>query len=540
MPQLKKGVRRLIEKRVKESALYQEMKDTVVNVDGYFAITSKKFLQNIDTFYYSITIKDNHQNSNENYLKLLEVLKIHNEIIIDEPVQVFELDPMFYMNGISVGQYKYDLEVLDECLYLFANRKMNDDTPEIIVQIRSYMLWSFGIKKAYEISLSYIKKVLDKYEIEIDQVKENRIDYCWHTNYIQNPKRFFKIENIAKMRVGRLKEYDLHGIFKGEYDFETDYLRLGRLKSNNILFRTYLKSKEVVEMGYKSWFLKIWLLNKMINRYDFYCLEEAYKNGRWSYLNKARLKFYLENVKDIPIGLRKRIEDCIDHETDHDVVSELAAALTPTVTIVINVEYATKRKFYHTIDKVNFKNRQGFDREVQVSIDNIPVFIQYLTHDSLRFVNPETATWKKDAEYNNFWNRLRNAKINGSPTLPKDIKLIRIYKNEVNIENIKQDALKKMGMYSVLNGKLNDDFEEDSMELVNNLNDNDIYNYKRYIKKKIHQQKIDESQLKQSDHNLITIDLNNNQIITKNKDNINTLNMLKNLIQEIENREKSD
>ena len=132
-----------------------------------------------------------------------------------------------------------------------------------------------GIDRAIQDSYADVEHLAELFGLKIRQCKENRVDYCWHTNYIQAPEKFFRLDNIAKMKVSRFKEGEQHFEFVGDNDYEVDYVRFGRLTSNNMLLRFYNKTKEVVEQGYKSFFLRLWLLHGLINRFDLFCYEEC-------------------------------------------------------------------------------------------------------------------------------------------------------------------------------------------------------------------------------------------------------------------------
>lgn len=63
-----------------------------------------------------------------------------------------------------------------------------------------------------------------------------------------------------------------------------DYAALGK-QTDKVFVWIYMKSKEVVEMGYKGWFFYYWLFNGLINRYNLHVYEECYKCRSWQYLN---------------------------------------------------------------------------------------------------------------------------------------------------------------------------------------------------------------------------------------------------------------
>ena len=65
--------------------------------------------------------------------------------------------------------------------------KRNNNTPRILVQLRSIGLWTLGENELLTYSYGIITEILQRYDIEVNYCQENRIDYCYHTNAIQNP-----------------------------------------------------------------------------------------------------------------------------------------------------------------------------------------------------------------------------------------------------------------------------------------------------------------------------------------------------------------
>lgn len=128
-------------------------------------------------------------------------------------------------------------------------------TCECIVQLRSYMLWQYGVRDSFENSYRYIKAIAHFFGLEIDYVQENRVDYCWHTNYLNNPEKFFAPDSFYKMRVDRFKNATYVTNKVGTEDYEIDYVALGK-RSDKVFIRIYLKTREVIEQNYKPWFFK--------------------------------------------------------------------------------------------------------------------------------------------------------------------------------------------------------------------------------------------------------------------------------------------
>ncbi|WP_318066568.1 hypothetical protein [Clostridium boliviensis] len=139
------------------------------------------------------------------------------------------------------------------------------------------MLWMYGINESFERSYEYVQALAEHFGLQIAYVQKNRIDYCWYSNYLSNPERFFSLENFYKMRVDRFNDAVTHTEKKGSQDYEIDYVALGK-RTDKAFVRICIKSKEVVEMGYKGWFFYFWLFNGLINRYDLHVYEECYKH----------------------------------------------------------------------------------------------------------------------------------------------------------------------------------------------------------------------------------------------------------------------
>ena len=476
----------MIHVTTKDTKIYHEMNEE--NQNYWFDFKQRKYLHNIDTYYYSIKVNP------ENYDNFIEYLKVKKEEVLNEEyVELHDIGTEYIMNGYSFDMYRYDIELPDQFLIIIADKVPNDDTPEIIVQLRSYYLWMHGPFKAIEKSYEMVTEILDKFDITAFKVKSNRVDYCWHTNYVQDLNTFFNPSNIAQMRVSRLKEFDMHGVFKGDHGTEFDYLRLGRLKSNNIILRAYLKSKEVVEMGYKPWFFQIWLHHGLINRYDFYVYEECFKKRNWDHLHKARLEYYLEFGTDTMIKTRIELFFAEEKKTGlykYDQVKAFADEITPRVNMIINFEFQTKRKFYSNLNYKNTKGRTGLTAEIFTELDNRRLMLDFLTHDTIRFVKKNQTERKERRDYAPFWCGLRRTQIVDAPVPNENLKFFRIYKNTLDRERIKDRAAKSVITYNILKNNTDTTIREDIVDVLTNLNDNDIFRLQMYKRKKAHQLKL--------------------------------------------------
>ncbi len=474
----------MIDKMAKKSLILQQRKNDTDFISDFFSRKQRGFIHNVDTLYYSVEIRYNE----ELYCNLIRQLEKDKKNLNHEEHVISSIDTQLIMNGYSFGIYKYDLELPEEFLFLFAENTPNDSTPWIIVQIRSYALWIYGQNNAVDKSLYILKNMLLKYNITINDVKINRIDYCWHTNYYQDVERFLKINNINKKKVTRFRDWDTRGSFKSNDEIETDYLRLGRLNSNNCIFRCYLKSKEVIQQGYKPWFLKVWLLHGLINRFDYYCYEEAFKHHNWDYIHKARMQFFIDHAPDELNKQRKaEFRRLLDgKETSCTVIKEKINGLVPEVTLILNFEFQTMRKFFSSIELKPFASNLG-NYELYILLDLRKSITNYLTHNTLRLIDKGKDTNCTRGEYTAFWERLRNTKFISAPVPEDSWKLIRQYTHGINAEMVRLQAGKLVATLSVYEERFQTDINQDIISLVSSLNDNDINRIQKHKKKKINQ-----------------------------------------------------
>lgn len=478
----------------------------------WFDFKREKFLHNIDTFYFSVKFQndfrfDSDDDSVLKFRKFFEqkVSKLNKYDSFNGALDVFFegfVNTLFFRPFSYGGYYKYCLECPEYFDFFFApsvpcaSDGGESVTPECIVQIRSYPLWLFGVVKCFEMALNYVEIIASEFGLSIDKVEENRTDFCWHSNYLRNPEKFFTPEKFYKMRVDRFNSASYHTAKVGRNDFEIDYVSMGK-RSEKLFIRIYLKSKEVVEKGYKDWFFKIWLFNNLINRYDFFVYEYAFKKHSWSSMDLGRLQFYYDYGSDA--SYRLECSDILEGRktVNTQELKNLADKLTPKVNLIMNVEYQVMRK--HSKSYVllpRFDNTsKGYSKRVYDFFDNRALITDYLTSKCFRLVDIDSVSDsnKSRAPDCKFWERLRHTKLVDSPTLPDNIKLVREYHRKMSAEFVKESALKSivtLGLYE--RGFNSDSAIVDCFDFINMLNDNDIYNLSRFKQKKIKQLNEDE------------------------------------------------
>lgn len=469
----------------------------------WFDFKQKKFLHNIDTFYYSVKFKNDFTagSRDSDVLEFREYFKKLQRNFYEG----FDTSISFYLEelgNLNLLPYNFSrfytvcLEKPDEFHIFIAPKvpKGTGDTAvtsEVIVQIRSYSLWLYGINEAFTRSYAYVCGIAAKFNLLIDYAQENRVDYCWHSNYLSNPEKFFTIENFYKMRVDRFRGAHFNTEKEGMDDYLIDYLALGK-RGQKCFVRIYLKSKEVVEMGYKPFFFKIWLFHGLINRFDFYCYEKAFKVGKWAYLDIARLEYYAEYGND-----QKYRELCMEFIRKNefrlnvtDQIRNLANLLTPKVNLIMNVEYQTMRKASKSFPLVPFKDNSKH-RECQRIydyLDNRYLISGYLTSSIFRLVETSGDTNKSRREDCGFWKELRKAKMPDVLVPKQELSFIRQYNRNLSVDILRRQIINKSVVLGFYNKGLNEDIPlKDVVEAVFTMNDNDMEMAMRYKQKKSRQ-----------------------------------------------------
>lgn len=497
---------------LKDTQIYNEF-DEVENC-YWFDFKKLKFLHNIDTFYYSVKFEQDFTADTKDFSVLRFRRHFENLSHELEKSADYGASLSFYVPGLPnalnykpfsyAGWYNICLECPDYFDIFFAPKVPHSSdggasvTCECVVQIRSYMLWMYGVRMAYERSYEYVERIADYFGFTIAYTQENRVDYCWHSNYLKNPAEFFAPADFYKMRVDRFKDALIHTSKKGSDDFEIDYLAMGK-RSDKIFIRIYLKSKEVVEKGYKPWFFKVWLFNGLINRYDLYCYEFAFLKHSWQSLDMGRISYYAEYGRNA--RLLEKCRKVINGELDlsADALKQLADMLTPPVNLIMNVEYQTMRKHSKTYELLPFFDNSDklTSQRIYDYLDNRKIICDYLTSKVFRLVEPyepgKNDSNKSRRDYCAFWKALRRCKLTDCFVPEEDLPLVRTYARKLNSEVVKQRAFKAAVTYGIYTRGVNNDRPlDDWMEFLCMLNDNDMEDALRFKKKKIRQFNPDE------------------------------------------------
>ena len=483
--------------------IFQELSNDKLTY--WFDFRKKKFLHNIDTFYYSIKLQNDltADSTDYNVLYFRNFFKQKYELLDNDPkLEFLQIDfgpdhdlrlnlrkfSFAHMYTICLEYPEWFDIFMAPCVPAGSDGG-SSVTCEIVVQIRSYMLWMYGVHESFERSYSCVQTIAKQFHLSIDFCQENRIDYCWHSNYLTNPEKFFSLENFYKMRVDRFSDALTHTEKAGSDGFEIDYVALGK-RSDKVFIRIYLKSKEVVEQAYKGWFFYIWLFNGLINRYDLYVYEECYKRRSWKYLNLARCAFYLEHGSSDSLKLTCGRLISGDLTMEEDSLQKFADSLTPKVNLVMNVEYQTMRRHSKSYQLLPLHDNSARTtaKRIYDYFDNRKLIIDYLTYYVFRLVESSGDSNKSRRDLCGFWKALRSCRLIDMKLPPKQLKLVREYSRKLNADLVKTRAINSMVTYGFYQKGINDDdIMKDVMDVLCTMNDNDMQKALRYKSKRARQ-----------------------------------------------------
>lgn len=494
--------------RIGNSIIYREFSEE--DRTFWFEQKTKKFLHNVDTFYYSIKLQEDftHLSQDKNVLAFRRCCDNLNKKLMQnqfssDTLQFFvpaKCDYLNVMSGTFARYYSLHFSMPEEFDIFFApfvpgahqDCVSDSVTSEIIVQIRSSLLWGLGIHAAFERSFSWVQGICEMYGFHILEVKENRTDFCYHSNYLEQPEDFFSKKSFEKMRHTRIGDGTKY-IFKddGTRKDRFAYLCRGR-RGDKIFLRIYNKSMEVVEEGYKAFFLKTWLFHGLINRYDFDIMERCYLKRSWKYETIARLHYYLQHAtneyyRDL---CKQQIATYEKAAKITPKMIELCDKLTPPVTTIINVEFQLMRKGSKNYDLVPIKDNscKGDCRRIYDFLDNRRLITDYLTSKTFRLVEKIGDENKSRRPDCGFWKSLRHTKMVDCAKIPEGLKLHRIYSRELNAAKMKQSIIHKAVTYGIYNKGINDDSPvSDIMLSILKLNDNDIHEAEVYKRRRAKQ-----------------------------------------------------
>lgn len=478
----------MIPKEIKASPIFGEFSPE--EQDRYFNLSKEKVCAHVDTLYYTVSIfgDDNECPPGvEALLNQLRGFKLQKALYPSKTIDFFGLN----LETTRFVHYEFCLRLEEQFDIFISSILPNPYTPRIVVQLRSRFLVQVGASQAICRSFRYIEEFLQAFALDVAEVNENRLDYAFHTNLLQNPYKFFKDELLLKKLKSKLRTYHKVGEIGKKIDI--DYISFGHRNSNDIFVRIYNKSREVVEKNYKAFFIDKWLKDKLINSYDHYVYTRAYEMK--SYVTGVligKIDWYLEHGhnEDVKSELLAARESCFVNADNVEHLREKVNKYLPPVTLIMNVEFQTKRKFYSSCDNyINSFQKAYFENGVFKGFyekGDLPLFrlfsilnlrseiCNYLTGTSLCFVDNKGT---KDEKLSYWWKRINECYIEEYDK--RIIDLWRDHEHHADIEKTKRRICGSVASMSILknNGFTNGTFMEDVSDVLCTLNDNDFYGF---------------------------------------------------------------
>jgi hypothetical protein len=390
----------------------------------FFNKKERKFISHVDTFDYTVTIELDEYTILKEYepwQNFVNTLRNSKEIAeeINEPVKIFEdiADGLAVVPYATSQMYTLHFGLNNNFDIFVCASPPNAKTPQIKVNIRSASLWINGIKNTFDNSYECLEKVLAYFGLKMQKTQENRIDYTFHSNYFHKLLNAFPECDYGKMFVGNFERFERQGTFHthddNEYDdmdIEIDYLTFGRRKSNNIFFRIYDKTKEVVQKGQKQFFIELWYKYNLINDFDRWVLERAFLANSWESVDRFRCEFYMIHGEDRAV--RYEIMNKIEEKAPAAWFTKRAKGLVPEITSVMNIEIETKRKFYERKKLDMLTSEESPKRNVYNIFEQMSNLIDFITDKTIRFVNYKgdyANVPRLERPMADWWQRLRNA-----------------------------------------------------------------------------------------------------------------------------------
>jgi len=478
----------LDQKTIRKTLIFREFSKE--QSKRWFSFTRSKFISHVDTFYYSVKVAGIWPEL-LGARTLVQALKTAKEEARKkgEPVPFMEDDAFgdLVVPGFGYHMYQYCVSKQSGFDIFVAESLPSDSTSEIVVQLRSQNIWLSGTRDAFYESLVYLEGLLDRYSIRIADIKENRLDIAWHTNYIQDMLSFFSDKHLGQMQVSSFKRWGKEGDFLGDEMFN-DYISLGRRKSNSSFVRIYNKSKEVIEMGYKQFFVQIWLESGLISAFDKYVFDQVFGDGKqsWNYKEVARCKFYLEYGEDEEI--KKEIQNLLAFEDSAAAdYKAIADSCVPDLTEVVNIEVQVMRKYTKTFlfPKIEYPEWVPvYERRSYKFLHMLQSIRDFITHDTIRFVKykGEFAKMRRERRPTaDWWKRL-----SACPELEGiHYDLCREYQKRYDLQRSKSRSLTNLAtlatLYDLYAYRSMEDFDlaADMSYILTCMNDNDRERYSR-------------------------------------------------------------
>lgn len=471
-------VAEMIPKTVERSQIFAEFSKE--ESAEYFSLKSKKILPHLDNIYYTVFIKKDNSNEDtpEGVLSLLERLEECRELKSHSyEAQVPFLDHDYMRSNHAIYAHRLSRQNMYDIF--IASYLPNEQTPRIEVQIRSAMLVLLGVDEAVKQSFEAVRQILWNFALSPLVCRENRIDYAYHTNAIQDPMSYFNDAELVQHLKSKLRKYQKVGEVGRKIDLS--YISLGMRKSNNVFFRAYDKGREVVDQNYKDFFFQRWLENGLISAYDHYCYSYAFESKSYILgLLIGRINWYLEHGKNAELKQELlKLKDTYYRKSSNSAeLADRLSGVLPEVTRIINIEFETKRKFYASFEGL-FENVDLGGADVPAELRRVYqiLYARQTVHDYLTKITVNFLKDRNDSksEVCDWWRRLSGCRVSALDVQ----EYRRVYKRTPEEVRAGRRVMQAISYHAMVLRESTEprSFFEDASDSLAYLNDNHFYGF---------------------------------------------------------------
>ncbi len=148
-------------------------------------------------------------------------------------------------------RYAYILHNDSFEIKLAQYRAKNEDVYPVQIRIKSEILWSLGVQRAWD----ELKNIIESSVGKIIEARISRLDLACHTDLID-----FNTDHLERFKGNHITDQLIRE------NREVSGLNFGSRSTKKIYVRIYDKSLEVRKKGNKNWFYDIWSKNNAVGK----------------------------------------------------------------------------------------------------------------------------------------------------------------------------------------------------------------------------------------------------------------------------------
>lgn len=409
-------------------------------------------------------------------------------------------DVFITVNGVNsevspsgMKRYPFKLHVEDKADIYFANSAMGSNYPIYVMLYAKYM-WLNDLDTCTAFVNSFILDFIKSFVIDakILDVKINRTDFACHNTYITDLMQWLPESKLFKKVIFPSKNVSKYYSEKpGLNDDVTDNNGVVYGKGD-LLVRIYDKTREIIEMQHKEFFIPLWYENKLISKYDYDVYTAAFGLGSRSYeysvtygMYKYYEKEFLINFDLINKYYAAEYKKLVRFATVFDAMqnafnigitgdyikyvkrifrlyNKYVKSVIDCPKSVFNVEFQVRRPVLKQCAFIenSCPDVDGVVQEVYSRLDSIDslkknaqVIFDYLTHDCFRVIQEGTATRKTRCRTDLIWQQIQDTKMYGFPRT-ENVIMLREYSHKMDKAHTVQRSVSNLAHLAYINGQI--------------------------------------------------------------------------------------